>query len=325
MRYRQESLLKIINCKTFIRWLRRKAVDTRKHRSLTFILTTCLFIQTLVIFAEAVLTVDFSKQVRIGLTGILETVCLSLVQGLTEWFPVSSTGHLVIVQELFNIKVSVAFDIVLHLGTLIGVAVFLRKDLQSIVRTVFRLDFSGEEGRMLVYITLGTIPIGLAGFFLKSFFESLFQSLFATGVAMFLNGLILYSTRRAKPVRKLSALDAFLIGFSQAAAITPGISRTGITVSTGLLRGVEYEEAYRFSLLLSIPSIIGGSLVKLQEISFEQEFWMISLGVLVTAVVGYLALGTVRSYVVKHSFHKFSYYCLALGTIIILLSILQIF
>ncbi len=292
---------------------------------LTFILASCLFIQTLVIFAEAVLTIDFSKQGGTGLAGILETVCLSLVQGLTEWFPISSTGHLVIVQELFNIKVSVAFDVMLHLGTLIGVILFLRNDLQSILRAVCRLDFSGEEGRMLVYIALGTIPIGLAGFFLESFFESLFQSLFATGVAMLLNGLILYSTRNAKPSRKLSTLDSFLIGVSQAAAITPGISRTGITVSTGLLRGVEEEEAYRFSLLLSIPSIIGGSLVKLQQISFEQEYWMISLGILVTAVVGYLAIGTVRKYVAKRNFHKFSYYCLALGAIIILLSMLQIF
>jgi len=300
-------------------------VDKRKRQLLTFIITSYLFIQTLVIFVEAVLTIDFSKQGRTGLPGILETVCLSLVQGLTEWFPVSSTGHLVIVQELFNIKVSVTFDIVLHLGTLIGVILFLRKDLQSIIRAALKLDFSGEEGRMLVYIALGTIPIGLAGFFLKSFFESLFQSLFATGVAMLLNGLILYSTRNAKPSRKLGALDSFLIGISQAAAITPGISRTGMTVSTGLLRGVEYEEAYRFSLILSIPSIIGGSLVKLQEISFEQEYWMISLGILVTAVVGYLALGTVRKYVAKHSFHKFSYYCLAFGAIIILLSMLQIF
>ncbi len=256
---------------------------------------------------------------------MVETIFLSLVQGITEWFPISSTGHLVIVQELFDINVSVAFDIMLHLGTLIGVILFLRKDLQSIFKAVLKLDFSGEEGRMLVYLALGTIPIGLAGFFLKGFFESLFKSLFATGVAMLLNGLILYSTRRAKPVRKLSALDSFLIGVSQAAAITPGISRTGITISTGLLRGVENDEAYRFSLLLSIPSIIGGSIVKLQDVSFEQEYWMIALGILATAAVGYLAMGKVRKYVVKQSFHKFAYYCLPVGAIICLLSILKIF
>jgi undecaprenyl-diphosphatase len=300
-------------------------VDKRKRQLLTFIITSYLFIQTLVIFVEAVLTIDFSKQGRTGLPGILETVCLSLVQGLTEWFPVSSTGHLVIVQELFNIKVSVTFDIVLHLGTLIGVILFLRKDLQSIIRAALKLDFSGEEGRMLVYIALGTIPIGLAGFFLKSFFESLFQSLFATGVAMLLNGLILYSTRNAKPSRKLGALDSFLIGISQAAAITPGISRTGMTVSTGLLRGVEYEEAYRFSLLLSIPSIVGGSLVELQDVSFEHESSAIALGILVTAVVGYIALKAVRKYVIKQSFYKFAYYCLIAGALILFLSISKIF
>ncbi|MCX8184085.1 MAG: undecaprenyl-diphosphate phosphatase [Crenarchaeota archaeon] len=279
----------------------------------------------LVIFAKAILTIDFPKQAKTASDGILETVCLSLVQGLTEWFPISSTGHLVMVQEMLGIHVSVAFDITLHLGTLIGVVLFLRKDLQSILRTLCKLDFSSEKGRMLIYLVLGTIPMGLAGFFLKSFFESMFKSLFAVGIAMVLNGLILFSTKHAKPRKRLNALDSFLIGVSQAAAITPGISRTGITVSTGLLLGIESDEAYRFSLFLSIPSIIGGSLVKLQEVSFEQEYWMIALGILMTAVFGYLALVKVRKYIVKQSFHKFAYYCLLVGAVILLLSILQIF
>ncbi|MEM2930817.1 MAG: undecaprenyl-diphosphate phosphatase [Thermoproteota archaeon] len=268
---------------------------------------------------------NFFQSGNLGGAKVVEIVFLSLVQGVTEWFPISSTGHLVIVQELFKINVSIAFDIMLHLGTLIGVILFLRKDLQSILRAVFKLDFSGKEGRILIYLFLGTIPIGLAGFFLKSFFESMFENLSATGVAMLLNGLILYSTRHAKPGRKMDALDSFLIGVSQATAIAPGISRTGITVSTALLRGVEKDEAYRFSLLLSIPSIIGGSLVKLQDFSFEREHSMIFLGVLVTAFIGYLALGAVRKYIVKQSFHKFAYYCLAVGTLILLLSIMQTF
>ncbi|MBO3799015.1 MAG: undecaprenyl-diphosphate phosphatase [Thermoproteota archaeon] len=257
--------------------------------------------------------------------GVLEVFFLSLVQGITEWFPISSTGHLVMMQEMFRINVSVAFDVMLHLGTLIGVIMFLREDLQSILKAVFRLDFSGEEGRMFMYVVLGTIPIGLAGFLLKGFFESMFKGLFATGVAMLLNGLILFSTRLATPRKRLNALDSILIGVSQAAAITPGISRTGITVSTGLLLGVENDEAYRFSLLLSIPSIIGGSIFKLQDVNFEQEYWMIAIGILATAAVGYLSLGKVRKYIVKQSFYKFAYYCLPVGAIIILLSILKIF
>ncbi len=294
----------------------------RKNKLPAYILINCPVINLLVILVEAILTIHFSSG-SIDKTGILKVFFLSLVQGITEWFPISSTGHLVVVQELLKINVSVAFDVMLHLGTLVGVILFLRKDLQSVLKAALRLDFS-EEGRMLIYLVLGTIPVGLVGFFLKGFFESMFKSLFATGVAMLLNGLILFSTRLAKPRRRLNALDSFLIGVSQAAAITPGISRTGITVSTGLLLGIENDEAYRFSLLLSIPSIIGGSLVKLQEVSFEQEYWMIALGILVTAAVGYIALGRVKKYVVKQSFHKFAYYCLSVGTIILLLSILQI-
>ncbi|MBO3799349.1 MAG: undecaprenyl-diphosphate phosphatase [Thermoproteota archaeon] len=274
---------------------------------------------------KPVMIMDFPRYENPEGARIIEMVFLSLIQGVTEWFPISSTGHLVIVQELFEMNVSVAFDIMLHLGTLIGVVLFLRKDLQSILRAFFKLDFSGETGKMLIYLVLGTIPISLAGFLLKGFFESMFKSLLATGIAMLLNGLILFSTRLAKPRKRLNALDSFLIGVSQAAAITPGISRTGITVSTGLLLGVENDEAYRFSLLLSIPSIIGGSIFKLQDVNFEQEYWMIAIGILATAAVGYLSLGKVRKYIVKQSFYKFAYYCLPVGAIIILLSILKIF
>ncbi|MEM3659269.1 MAG: undecaprenyl-diphosphate phosphatase [Thermoproteota archaeon] len=274
---------------------------------------------------KPVMIMDFPRSENPEGARIIEMVFLSLIQGVTEWFPISSTGHLVIVQELFEMNVSVAFDIMLHLGTLIGVVLFLRKDLQSILRAFFKLDFSGETGKMLIYLVLGTIPIGLAGFLLKGFFESMFKSLLATGIAMLLNGLILFSTRLAKPRKRLNALDSFLIGVSQAAAITPGISRTGITVSTGLLLGVENDEAYRFSLLLSIPSIIGGSIFKLQDVNFEQEYWMIAIGILATAAVGYLSLRKVRKFIVKQSFYKFAYYCLPVGAIIILLSILKIF
>lgn len=288
------------------------------------ILISFLSIGMITILVKPIAISDF-PMMEIGGTGILKVVLLGIVQGVTEWFPVSSTAHLVIAQELFNINVSVAFDIMLHLGTLIGVILFLRKDLHSILRAVFKLDFSGEEGRVLIYLVLGTIPIGLAGFFLKGFFESLFKSLFATGIAMLLNGLILYLTRRTKPGRKLDALDSFLIGVSQAIAITPGISRTGITVSTALLRGVEGDEAYRFSLLLSVLSIIGGSVVKLQDVDFEQESLTIVLGVLVTAIIGYLALRAVRKYVIRQSFYKFAYYCLAVGLLILFLSATKTF
>jgi len=312
-----------VNCKTFIKESWWKGVVRRKNRVLLYILFSCLFIHVIVVFAKPVEIKNFPVN-GTGEAWVLKVVFLSFVQGITEWFPVSSTGHLVIVQELLRVDVSVAFDVMLHLGTLIGVVLFLRGDLKSILKAVFKLDFSGREGRMLIYIILGTIPIALAGFLLKNVFESMFKGLLPTGVAMLLNGSILYSTRLAKPRKKMNALDAFIIGVSQTVSITPGISRIGITVSTALLRSVEKDEAYRFSLLLSIPTIIGGSLVKLQDVSFEHESSAIALGVLITAFIGYLALRTVRKYVFEQSFHKFAYYCVAVGTLILILSILKI-
>ncbi|MEM2087612.1 MAG: undecaprenyl-diphosphate phosphatase [Thermoproteota archaeon] len=250
-------------------------------------------------------------------------IFLAVVQGITEWAPISSSAHLVLAQDLFKINVSVAFDVMLHLGTLVGVMLFLRKDISSIVRTVLKLDFSSKEGRIFMYVIIGTIPTALIGFLLKDFFEAMFSNLFSTGIAMLVNSVLLYSTKYSKPRKDLHAFDSLIIGFAQAAAITPGISRTGITVSAALLRGVEGSEAYRFSLLLSILSIIGGSIVKLSDVNFEQESFMIILGILVTAIVGYFVLGKVRKYVVKLSFHKFAYYCLLVGIFILFLSIMK--
>lgn len=256
-------------------------------------------------------------------TRISEVFLLGVVQGIAEWFPISSSGHLVIFQELLKINVSVAFDVMLHLGTLIGVIWFLRRDLLTIFKSVLKPDLSSKEGRIFIYAIIGTIPTALIGFLLKDFFETMFSNLFSTGIAMLVNGILLYSTKYSKPRKDLNAFNSLIVGFAQAAAIAPGISRTGITVSTALLRGVEGSEAYRFSLLLSILSIIGGSIVKLGDVNFEKESFTIILGILVTAIVGYLALGIVKKYVVKQSFHKFAYYCLLVGAFILFLSIIK--
>ena len=199
---------------------------------------------------------------------ILEIFFLSIVQGLTEWFPISSSGHLVFFQELLNIKVSVAFDIVLHAGSLAGVIFFVRNDLYALLKTLFKLNFSSNEGMMLKYLMLGTIPIVMLSLLLKGFLEIIFTNLLSTGVAMLTSGIIIYLTKYSKPKRKLNTSKALLIGFAQASAILPGISRMGITVSTALISGLEYDEAYRFSLLLSVLSITGGCIFKLTDISF---------------------------------------------------------
>jgi undecaprenyl-diphosphatase len=310
--------------KAFIKDTLIKSMLQIKHWMLIFLFPISILIQSLFPPVNP-LTANNSSFYEASETRIAEIFFLGFVQGVTEWFPISSSGHLVIFQELFKINVSVAFDVMLHLGTLAGVVLFLRRDLLTILKAVLKLDFSSKEGRIFIYVILATVPTALIGFLLKDVFEAMFSNFFATGIAMLVNGVILYSTKYSKPRKDLDVFDSLLIGFAQAVAITPGISRTGITVSTALLRGVEGSEAYRFSLLLSVLSIIGGSIVKLGDVNFEQESFTIILGILVAATVSYLTLRIVRKYVIRRSFHKFAYYCLLVGAFILFLSIVKLF
>jgi undecaprenyl-diphosphatase len=246
---------------------------------------------------------------------LLQAAALAMVQGLTEWLPISSSGHLVIVQQLFGIKASVAFDVVLHLGTLIAVLYFLRKDMAKL------LKFNEESKRTIAYIIYGSLPIALLGFAFKSFFESLFSSLVAVATALILNGFILYSTKFFEGKKKLDFSKAFAIGLAQAFSIIPGISRSGTTISAGLISKMDKKEAYKFSFLLSIVAILGASFFKLEEIDLTAEpIESILLGIAVSALVGFFALKTVAKLVLSNNFHKFAYYCWLLGFLILLLS-----
>ena len=248
---------------------------------------------------------------------LFEAIALAIIQGLTEWFPISSSGHLVIVQQLFKIKASVAFDVMLHLGTLMAVVYFLRKDIAKL------LKFDEESRRMVAYIICGSLPIALLGFAFKSFFESLFSNLFAVVLALILNGFILYLTKFFQGREKLNFSKAFVIGLAQAFSIVPGISRSGATISAGLMNKIDKKQAFKFSFLLSIVAILGATLLKIGEIDFSSEpVESILLGIAVSALVGFFALKTVAKLVLTGNFHKFAYYCWLLGLLILLLSFL---
>lgn len=256
------------------------------------------------------------------MVSIQEVVILAVVQGLTEWLPISSSGHLVILQQLFGLQASVAFDVMLHFGTLLAVVCFLWKDILEIVKGVLSLDFSREEARMGAYIIIGSVPLAITGLLFKSFFESLFSNPTMVGIALFINGIILYLTRFVILRKKIDSVDALTIGIAQAVSIIPGISRSGSTVSTAMLAGIDKKTAYKFSFLLSIIAILGASLIEFGEINFAQEpIELILAGVIISAIVGYIALKTVAKLVITGDFHKFAYYCWVLGIIIVLLSI----
>jgi len=250
------------------------------------------------------------------MVNLFEAVVLGIIQGLTEWLPISSSGHLVIVQQLFGIKASVAFDVVLHLGTLVAVVYFLRKDIAKL------LNFDEESRRRIAYIILGSLPIALLGFAFKSFFETLFSSLFAVALALILNGFVLYSTKFFQGKKKLDFSRSFIIGLAQAFSIIPGISRSGITISASLISKIDKEQAFKFSFLLSVVAILGATFFKLGEIDFSSEsIESILLGITVSALVGFLALKTVAKLVLIGDFHKFAYYCWLIGMVVLFLSL----
>jgi len=261
----------------------------------------------------------------------IEVIILAIVQGITEWLPISSSGHLVIFQQLFNLNVPVLFDVTLHVGTLIAVIIFLRRDIANILKTVARLDFQTEEGKLAKLIVIGSIPTAIMGFLLKDLFESFFSNLLAVSVAFLATGCILYASKLAHDRNKpLNYSDALLIGTAQGIALIPGVSRSGTTISTGLLRRVKKEKAFQYSFLLYIPAVIGAaigtSVTEWKNLAAAQlDVFSVVLGLVITAIVGYVFLKLLFKVVVREKFHVFAYYCWTIGFLIILTRILATF
>ena len=237
---------------------------------------------------------------------MLEYILLGIVQGITEWLPVSSSGHLVIFQELFNIKANLFYDIWLHLGTLIVLVFFFYKDIINISR------------KWILYIIIGSLITGAIGLVFYDILKSFFSNLLVVGLGLIFTGIILFLTKNYNGKRELNKIDSILIGLSQAIAIIPGVSRSGATISTGLLRDINKEKAFKFSFLLSIPSILGALLYEGRNISFNISIEHI-VGLLASVIVGYLSLKILFKIVRKRKMHYFSYYCWIAGIIIILI------
>lgn len=259
---------------------------------------------------------------------LIEIIILAIVQGITEWLPISSSGHLVILQQLWGLNVPVFFDVTLHIGTLIAVLVFFQKDISKILKAVAQLDFKTEEGKLATLIIIGSIPTAIIGFLFKERFESFFTNLLAVGIAFIVTGCILYVSKLSRDRNKpINYFDALLIGTAQGIALIPGISRSGITISTGLLRNVKKEKAFQYSFLLYIPAVIGAaigtSVTEWKNLAAtEIDVFSIVFGLVITAIVGYVFLKLLFKIVVKEKFHVFAYYCWTLGLIIILTQIL---
>jgi undecaprenyl-diphosphatase len=253
---------------------------------------------------------------------IIESIILGLIQGLTEWLPISSSGHLIIAQELLKIKVPLIFDVILHLGTLLAVIVFFWKEIVKILKSLVKFDFKSEAGRLLQFIIVGTMPIIFAGVIFHDTVKVLFQNLFVVSIALIINGILLFLTKFSKGKKEMSYLDSFIVGFAQVFALIPGISRSGATISSGLFRGVKKEDVFKFSLLLSIPAVLAANVWELSTTIINNtnlDFISYFIGMIVAAVLGYISLRFLFRILKKEKFYLFSFYCIALGLILLLI------
>ena len=273
---------------------------------------------------------------------LVEAIILGIIQGLTEFLPVSSSGHLVLLQQLFGLKeAELFFDVCVHLGTLVAVMIVFRQEIKNIILALLRLGaLAGRKDRLLstvaadpelkmaLLIVIGTIPTAVLGLLFNRIADRLFSSAFMVGVMLMVTGLLLWITRRTTPnnhppgVDRLTAKNAILIGIMQGLAIIPGISRSGSTISIGLLLGVNRELAARYSFLLSIPAIVGAGLLSLTNgLSRTDLTFQIPLaGAITAAFVGYAALKALLHVVKKGRLYGFAPYCWLVGMLAIIFS-----
>lgn len=263
----------------------------------------------------------------------LQALILGTLQGLTEFFPVSSSGHLVLGQTFFNIKEEVLlFDIFVHLGSLFAVMIVFRKSILTMLDSTFRgcwsiacrkesagnLYRTRPELRVAAAIVIGTLPAVVVGLAFKDGIEQLFHSAGAVFLAMGFTGIVLLGTFMARPgTRPVGILAGLLIGMAQAVAITPGISRSGMTIASALFLGVKRDTAGEFSFLLSIPAILGATVFAAKDL-FEQgavtlTAGAITAGVAASFVSGWISLVLLMGVVRKGKLGYFGYYCLAVS------------
>lgn len=244
---------------------------------------------------------------------MLKYIVLGIIQGLTEFLPVSSSGHLVIMQKILGITVEeVTVSIVFHLGTILALVIFFLRDILNLVHNIKQLS-------LIVVVTIITGIIGLAG---RDFFKTLFSCPKLVAIALILTGTLLIMTKKFMNVKRnnVNFKDAFILGIAQAIAIIPGISRSGITISTLILRGIDKETSFKFSFLASIPAVLGATVLEAKNIclALNLEFTNFFAGFISSFLTGLLSLWLLKIILKKAKLYYFGYYCIAVAIITLL-------
>ena len=262
---------------------------------------------------------------------ILQALILGLVQGLTEFLPVSSSGHLVLGQKLLGFsKPPVAFDILVHVGTLTAIFIFFRKELLVDLKNFLSALRSGsleKIPKIFWLVVIGTIPAVIVGFSVNSFLEKIFNSTLIVGFSLIFTSLLLASTKflkkGSKKINELALFDGLIVGLFQSLAILPGISRSGSTVVSGLWREVRREDAFRLSFYLAIPAILGAQILQFKRLieTGSGNNFSYFLGFLSAILVGILSLRILKKIVLSGKLAYFGIYCFLLGATAILVSL----
>ena len=270
----------------------------------------------------------------------IQAIILGIVQGLTEFLPISSSAHLVIVPYLFNWTLdpdrAFVFNVLIQLGTLVAVIFYFWSDLVAIVRAVIdgikaKATLKEADSRLGWWIVLGTIPAGLAGLLLKDRVEAVFDSPVITAILLLGTAALLVLaelfSKKEKSLDELTWQDTLIVGVFQALAIFPGISRSGATISGGLLKGYTREAAARFSFLLSIPIMLAAGLLSVIDL-VQAEFFLdflptLVVGFVVAGVIGYLSIRWLLNYVKKNSFYGFAIYCVVISAVTLIVSVIR--
>ena len=254
----------------------------------------------------------------------LEALVLGLIQGLTEFLPVSSSGHLQIFSTLFGIQgeENLTFAVAVHAATVCSTIVVLRNEIWDLLKGLFRFSWNPET-IYIAKIALSMIPVAIVGVFFKDYVEALFGSgLLVVGVALLITACLLAFAYYARPRLKtdISFRDAFIIGVAQACAVLPGLSRSGSTILGGILLGASRYVAAEFSFFLSIPIMFGASLLKLVKFGFNftgYELVILIVGMLTAFIVSILAIKFLMNYIKKNDFKPFGYYRIVLGILVL--------
>jgi undecaprenyl-diphosphatase len=257
----------------------------------------------------------------------IQAMLLGFIQGVTEWLPISSTGHLRIAEQFLGLTLPLLFDVTLHVGTLIIILLFFRKDIKIVLVALVKGDFKSENGKLIPLIIVGTIPTALIGVIFSGTIETVFSSFLPIAGAFLTCGVVLYASKTGTEQKaNITYIAALAIGAAQGVALIPGLSRSGLTIATALMLGVSREKAFKFSFLLSVPAVIGALGLTLYEqhtvLTLVGVGWTeILVGIAVSLVVSYFALKLLWKALAGKKFYWFAFYCWLIGAALLALSL----